>query len=182
MIQHVKSADGTLIAIESFGAGEPLIVLGGALSTRAAVQPFVPFLEDAFTVFGVDRRGRGDSGDTAPYAVEREVEDVAAIVEAAGEPVKVYGHSSGAVLALEAAAAGVPISGLLACKRPSARRRNQGKAGTSSRLGSVNWLRRGSVATPSKPSCATPGFPSIRRWKQEPWWPGVTAVAHTPFL
>ena len=118
MIQHVKSADGTLIAVESFGAGEPLIVLGGALSTRAAVQPFVPFLEDAFTVYGVDRRGRGDSGDTPPYAVEREVEDVAAIVEAAGGSAKVYGHSSGAVLALEAAAAGVPISGLLAYEPP----------------------------------------------------------------
>jgi pimeloyl-ACP methyl ester carboxylesterase len=181
MIQHVKSADGTLIAVESFGAGEPLIVLGGALSTRAAVQPFVPFLEDAFTVYGVDRRGRGDSGDTPPYAVEREVEDVAAIVEAAGGSAKVYGHSSGVVLALEAAAAGVPISGLLAYEPPFCTPQEPGESWEQFAARVRQLAEAGERGDAVEAFLRHTGLPFDPAVKQEPWWPGLTAVAHTLF-
>jgi pimeloyl-ACP methyl ester carboxylesterase len=82
-----------------------MILVGGALSSRAAAAPIAKLLADRFTVLAYDRRGRGDSGDTAPYAVEREVEDLDALIEAVGGSAFVHGHSAGAVLALEAARA-----------------------------------------------------------------------------
>jgi pimeloyl-ACP methyl ester carboxylesterase len=102
-VQHARSADGTPIAYERTGTGPPLIFAGGALSDRAGAAPVAELLADRFTVLAYDRRGRGDSGDTPPYAVEREVEDLAALIAASGGSAFVSGHSSGAVLALEAA-------------------------------------------------------------------------------
>jgi pimeloyl-ACP methyl ester carboxylesterase len=181
MIQHVKSADGTLLAIESFGTGEPLIVLGGALSTRAAIQPYVPFLGGAFTVYGVDRRGRGDSGETSPYAVEREIEDVAAIVQAAGGSAKVYGHSSGAILALEAAAAGVPISGLLVYEPPFCTPQEPGESWDqfAARVRALAETGRRSDAVEA--FMRHTGMPFDPAVKESPWWPGLTELAHTLF-
>jgi pimeloyl-ACP methyl ester carboxylesterase len=102
----VTSADGTTIAYERAGSGPPLILVDGALCHRGfgPARPLAEKLTDRFTVYFYDRRGRGDSGDTPPYAVQREVEDIAALVAEAGDPVFLYGISSGAVLALEAAA------------------------------------------------------------------------------
>lgn len=179
MIQHVKSADGTLIAVESFGAGEPLVILGGALSTRAAVQPFVPFLDHAFTVYGVDRRGRGDSGDTDPYAVEREVEDVAAIVQTSSGSAKVYGHSSGAVLALEAAAAGVPISALLAYEPPFCTPQDPAESWDQLAAGLRRMAETGQRGEAVEAFMRHAGVPFDPAVKQSPWWPEMTAVAHT---
>jgi pimeloyl-ACP methyl ester carboxylesterase len=102
-VQHVRSADGTSIAYDRTGDGPPTILVGGALSDRAAAAPVAELLAGRFTVVAYDRRGRGDSGDTQPYAVEREVEDLAALIAVAGGSAFVSGHSSGAVLALEAA-------------------------------------------------------------------------------
>ena len=101
-----ESADGTKIAYDRQGSGPPLIVVDGALCTRSANSKpdLAARLAPAFTVYSYDRRGRGDSGDTKPYAVEREIEDIAALIERAGGPACLYGHSSGASLALEAAA------------------------------------------------------------------------------
>src|SRR3954452_6172232 len=101
----LESADGTLIAYEKAGDGPPVILVDGALCHRASgpARPLAAELAREFTVYTYDRRGRGESGDTAPYAVEREIEDIEALVEAAGGPVCVYGISSGAALALEAA-------------------------------------------------------------------------------
>jgi pimeloyl-ACP methyl ester carboxylesterase len=181
MIQHVKSADGTTLAVESFGDGEPLIILGGALSTRAAVQPYVPFLGGAFTVYGVDRRGRGDSGDTAPYAVEREIEDVAAIVQAAGGSAKVYGHSSGAILALEAAAAGVPMSGLLAYEPPFCTPQEPGESWDQFAARVRQLAETGQRDEAVEAFLRHTGMPFDPAVKQSPWWPGMTALAHTLF-
>lgn len=100
----VSSADGTMIAFERRGSGPALILVSGGLNDRAMAAPLADLLAADFAVYTYDRRGRGDSTDTAPYAVNREVEDLAAVVGAAGEPVLVFGHSSGAILALEAAA------------------------------------------------------------------------------
>jgi pimeloyl-ACP methyl ester carboxylesterase len=109
-MDKVVSADGTRIAYERSGSGSPLILIGGALCDRTTTRPLAQELEPDFTVVSYDRRGRGDSGDTSPYAVAREVEDLAALITALGGTAAVYGHSSGAGLLIEAAAAGLPIS------------------------------------------------------------------------
>jgi pimeloyl-ACP methyl ester carboxylesterase len=140
----VTSADGTIIAYDHVGDGPPLIVSVGAFCTR---QTFIPpaDLSRHFTVYTYDRRGRGDSGDTQPYAPEREYEDLAAVAAAAtagtgtsagtaatagtgatagrgisagGERPFVFGHSSGAAIALRAAARGLPVAGIVAYEAP----------------------------------------------------------------
>jgi pimeloyl-ACP methyl ester carboxylesterase len=101
----VRSADGTTIAYTRAGQGPPLILVDGALCSRSfgPMPKLAAQLTEHFTVYTYDRRGRGDSGDTAPYEPDREVEDLEALVALAGEQVFVHGTSSGAALALEAA-------------------------------------------------------------------------------
>lgn len=101
----VRSKDGTAIAYDKIGSGQPLILVDGALCSRASGPngPLAALLQRHFTVYTYDRRGRGDSGDTKPYDVEREIEDIAALIQEAGGSAFVYGISSGAALALEAA-------------------------------------------------------------------------------
>jgi pimeloyl-ACP methyl ester carboxylesterase len=101
---HVTSKDGTRIAYEKTGNGRALLVVTGALADRSAGAELAQLLASRFTVYTYDRRGRGDSGDTKPYSVQREVEDIAALVEAAGGSAFVYGKSSGACLSVQAAA------------------------------------------------------------------------------
>lgn len=99
-----KSKDGTILAYDIYGRGPALIYITGAICFRK----FHPVVQDAkvfsteFTVYSYDRRGRGDSGNTLPYALEREIEDIEAMIDIAGGKAYLYGHSSGAVLALEA--------------------------------------------------------------------------------
>jgi pimeloyl-ACP methyl ester carboxylesterase len=99
----ITSKDGTRIAFDRDGDGPALVLVGGASTTRVDLAPLAMALAPFFTVLAYDRRGRGDSGDTAPYAVEREVDDIEALVDATGGSAFLFGHSSGAVLALEAA-------------------------------------------------------------------------------
>lgn len=98
------SKDGTAIAFDQFGTGPALILVPGALNARSnSMQAqLIRLLEPHFTVISYDRRGRGDSGDTQPYAVEREIEDLEAVIDAAGGSAFLFGTSSGATLALEA--------------------------------------------------------------------------------
>ena len=117
-MQQVRSKDGTTIAFDRSGKGPAVILVGGALSDRAAARPLTALLNKHFTVVAYDRRGRGDSGDTPPNAVEREVEDIGALIKAAGGSAFVYGHSSGGLLALEAAAAGLSIPRLAVYEPP----------------------------------------------------------------
>jgi pimeloyl-ACP methyl ester carboxylesterase len=102
----LKSKDGTTIAVDRQGDGPALILVDGAMSTRSSGSKpeLARLLAQHFTVYAYDRRGRGDSGDTKPYAVAREIEDIDALIEQAGGSAFVYGHSSGGCLALEAAA------------------------------------------------------------------------------
>jgi pimeloyl-ACP methyl ester carboxylesterase len=118
MIRTVTSADGTAIAFDRLGAGPPLIMVVGAFNTRAVTAPLAAALQERFTIFNYDRRGRGDSGDTAPYAVEREIEDLDAVIAEAGGSAAVFGYSSGANLALLAAARGTAISELALYEPP----------------------------------------------------------------
>jgi pimeloyl-ACP methyl ester carboxylesterase len=103
--QTTTSKDGTKIAYEKSGKGPAVILVVGALASRSDHAKLAQALSPDFTVYNYDRRGRGDSGDTKPYAVQREVEDIEAIIDEAGGSAYVYGISSGACLALEAAAA-----------------------------------------------------------------------------
>jgi pimeloyl-ACP methyl ester carboxylesterase len=108
------SADGTRIAYEEFGSGPPLITVHGASAHRALMRPTAEALGQHVRAVAYDRRGRFDSGNTLPFAVEREIEDVAALIDAVGGgPVHLYGHSSGAALALRAVAAGLPVARLV---------------------------------------------------------------------
>lgn len=114
----VTSSDGTTIAFDRSGGGPPVIVVGGALCDRALTRPTAEELAKHFTVINYDRRGRGDSGDSAPYAVEREIEDLGALIVEAGGTASVYAHSSGSGLALHAAARGLPIAKLVLHEPP----------------------------------------------------------------
>jgi pimeloyl-ACP methyl ester carboxylesterase len=106
------SADGTKIAFDQTGQGPPVILVVGAFNDRATGAPLAKALESRLTVLNYDRRGRGASGDTQPYAVEREVEDLEALIREAGGAAGVFGYSSGAILALEGAARGLNITKL----------------------------------------------------------------------
>jgi pimeloyl-ACP methyl ester carboxylesterase len=106
------SADGTTIAYDRYGDGPPIVLVAGAFNTRSTTDPLARALQERFSAYNVDRRGRGNSGDTQPYAVEREIEDLAAVVAQAGGSAAVFGYSSGATLALKAAAHGAGISKL----------------------------------------------------------------------
>ncbi|MCT2582833.1 alpha/beta fold hydrolase [Actinophytocola gossypii] len=117
-MDKTTSADGTPLAYDRVGDGPAVVCVGGALNTRHTSARLAHALADRFTVYLYDRRGRGDSGDTGPYAVDREIEDLAAIVAVAGGPARVYGMSSGAILALRAEAAGVPIARLAGYEPP----------------------------------------------------------------
>jgi pimeloyl-ACP methyl ester carboxylesterase len=114
------STDGTAIAYETCGEGPPLILVDGALCYRemGPSRALAKVLSEHFTVIRYDRRGRGESTDTAPYSVEREIEDLAALIAAAGGCAYVCGVSSGAVLALDAAARGLPITALALYEPP----------------------------------------------------------------
>ena len=100
-MDKVKSTDGTYIAFERLGEGPALIIVGGSLADHQFYAPLADELAEHFTVYNFDRRGRGQSGDTKPYAVEREVDDVGAVVADTKEPVFMYGHSAGSALAQE---------------------------------------------------------------------------------
>ena len=108
--ETVTSADGTTIAVERAGEGPPVILVGGAFNDRSTVAGLAAVLSADFTAVTYDRRGRGASGDSATYAADREIEDLAAVISYAGGAAGVFGHSSGAVLALEAAARGLDIT------------------------------------------------------------------------
>ena len=117
-LRRVTSRDGTVIAFDQLGAGAPVVLVCGGSTDRMANAALAAELAKDFTVFNYDRRGRGDSSDTPPYAVQREVEDIVAVMEAAGGAAHLWGSSSGAALAMEAAARGVPAMKLALWEPP----------------------------------------------------------------
>lgn len=116
----ITSRDGTRIAYDELGEGPPLVLVGGALNTRSFGPngSLAPRLAEHFTVINYDRRGKGESGDTRPWTVEREIEDLDVLIEATGGSAPVFGISSGAALALEAASRGLPIEKLALYEAP----------------------------------------------------------------
>jgi pimeloyl-ACP methyl ester carboxylesterase len=141
--RYATSADGTRIAFNLYGQGAPVILIAGILSDRRRLQGLADALARDVTVIHFDRRGRGQSGDTAPYALAKEVEDIAALVEVAGGSASVYGHSSGAGLAAHAAAGGVRIDRLVLHEPPFGPDDEASKAGARAFASSIQSLIRG---------------------------------------
>lgn len=102
-MQSIRSRDGTPIAYARSGTGPPLVLVHGTSGSHTRWAPVLPALEQRFSVYAISRRGYGESGDAADYAIEREFEDLAAVVDSIGGPVSLLGHSYGALCALEAA-------------------------------------------------------------------------------
>jgi pimeloyl-ACP methyl ester carboxylesterase len=181
----ITSADGTTIAYDRIGAGDPLILIGGAFSYRRypGQVKLAELLAARWTVYSYDRRGRGDSGDGRDYAVEREIEDLSAVIAAAGGHAHVWGLSSGAVLALDAAAAGLPIRKLAVQEPPLVVRPADRRPPADLRQRLTDHIRAGQRGEAVRyfmvDGMGAPAFvPALLRllpgaWKQ------LTAVAHT---
>jgi pimeloyl-ACP methyl ester carboxylesterase len=114
----VTSKDGTTIAFDRSGDGPPVVLISGGPSDRSGNAQLAGLLAPRLTVFNYDRRGRGDSGDTPPYAVDREYEDLAAVIAAAGGSAALIGYSGTGNIALEAAARGLPVTKLALWEPP----------------------------------------------------------------
>jgi len=184
-VHAIVSTDGTTIAYERVGSGPPLILVDGALCYRAfgPTAGLAPLLASRFTVYRYDRRGRGQSSDTKPYAVEREIEDLEALIKEAGGTAFVCGLSSGAVLAAEAAARGVKIQRLALFEPPFEAVDNPGRRlppGAAAQLVQLASSGRRSDAVEffltKVAGLSTEAIASVRK---APVWPAMEAVAHT---
>lgn len=178
----VASADGTPIAFDRVGGGPPVVIVTGALCDRRTAQPLAEHLADRFTVLTYDRRGRGDSGDRAPYAVTREVEDLTAVAATAGARVAVYGHSAGAALVVHAAAAGTVFAKVVLHDTPyapdSPDRRRAGAEYTRDLTALLTAGRRGDAVARFQSLVGVPAA-VVQGWRGQPWWAGLEALAPT---
>src|SRR4029453_16291070 len=117
-METVTSKDGTTLAFDRLGQGPPVVLVCGGSVDRMADAAIAQTLSSDFTVLNYDRRGRGDSGDTLPYAIEREVEDIEAVIDAAGGSANLWGSSAGAVLPMTPRAGGPPVTKLALWEPP----------------------------------------------------------------
>ena len=184
-MQSVISKDGTTIAYDRIGQGPAVIMVSGAFSYRkypASVQ-LAELLAQHFTVFNYDRRGRGDSSDTKPYAVEREIEDLSALIDAAGGSTYIWGLSSGAILSLKAAASGLAINKLALQEPPlfvNANDRHPPKDFTAHLTNLISSDQRGeAVKYFMTKGMGAPGFVIPMMHLMPGAWKQLTAVAHT---
>lgn len=181
-MSSVTSADGTAISYDRAGNGPPVILVLGAFNDRAAGAPLAACLTASLTVVNYDRRGRGASEDTLPYAVDREIDDLEALIGAAGGSASVFGYSSGAVLAMRAGARGLPITKLALYDPPFQ------VQGTSPDYWTemarqiddlVSAGRRGDAVELYQTKGV--GIPPavVAQLRQAPFWPALEATAHT---
>lgn len=182
-MKKALSKDGTPIAFDQSGQGPAIILVAGATATRVAEASLAASLAPYFTVFAYDRRGRGESGDTAPYAVEREVEDIAALISEAGGSAFVFGHSSGAVLALEAARLLGDSIAKLAVYEPPFIVDNSRPPVPQNYVSHLNELlaagrRSEAVEYFMAEAMLVPGE-MLGQMRASPMWPQIEAVAHT---
>jgi pimeloyl-ACP methyl ester carboxylesterase len=180
-MERVTSKDGTTIAFDRLGDGPPVVLVCGGSVDRMSNAGVAALLASDFTVFNYDRRGRGDSGDTPPYAVEREVEDIDAVITAAGGSACLYGASSGAGLALEAAARGLPITKLALWEPPYIL--DESQRPPADQVERYNEMmaegRRGDAVEYFMAKVV--GMPSefVEQSRTQPWWAATEALAHT---
>lgn len=183
--KRIKSADGTTIAFEAVGEGPPLILVGGALCDRTAPTsgtPLAAMLAHRFRVFAYDRRGRGDSGDTPPWAIEREIEDLAALIAAAGGSASVFGNSSGGLLALDAAAQALAITRLAVYEPPVIL--DADRVASFVRLANeldavLDGARRTQAVELYFTRVMQMPAPAVAQLRRSPVWPGFEELAHT---
>lgn len=183
--RRIKSADGTTIAFERVGDGPPLVLVGGALSDRTAPTsgtPLATMLAHRFTVLAYDRRGRGDSGDTSPWALDRELEDLAALIAAAGGSAAVFGNASGGLLALDAAAQGLAITRLAVYEPPVIL--DADRAASFVRLANeldqvVAEARRTQAVELYFTRVMQMPAPAVAQLRRTPMWPEFEDLAHT---
>jgi pimeloyl-ACP methyl ester carboxylesterase len=173
----VISADGTAIAYDRAGRGPAIILVDGALCYRAAgpMRPLAALLTSEFTVYTYDRRGRGESTDTPPYAVEREIEDLRAIIHEAGGRAALYAMSSGGALALATAAADPGVTALALYEPPYLGGNKEYTAGLDEALRAG---RRGDAVALFMTTVGVPA-PVIAGMRSGPGWPALEAIAPT---
>jgi pimeloyl-ACP methyl ester carboxylesterase len=181
-METATSRDGTTIAFERAGAGPPIILVAGALNDRATLAPLARLLAPELTAVTYDRRGRGDSGDTAPYAIDREIDDLAALIAAVGGPVALFGFSSGGILAALAAARGSAITHLVLYE-PSYPVDGGGfrwpPADRPERIAAlIAEGRRGDAVAYFQESVGLPPA-AIAGMRQAPFWPALERLAPT---
>jgi pimeloyl-ACP methyl ester carboxylesterase len=195
MTLTVTSSDGSTIAFEKTGSGPAVIVIGGAFNTRQSAANIAAVLAAHFSVYSYDRRGRGGSSDNSAATsadghtgantgtaspVELELDDLAAVIDAAGGSAALYGHSSGAILALEAAARGLSVTQVAAFEPPLVPAAN---------IGTMDQWRadmRAAVDADDRERAAKlfmqgtgADQATIDGMSQLPWWPGMLSIAHT---
>ena len=180
----VTSNDGTTIAFDRYGDGPAVILVGGAFQHRAIdanSKRLAELLGSDFSVFHYDRRGRGDSGDTLPYAVEREVEDLGALIEEAGGRAHLFGMSSGGVLVVIAAAGGLPVA-RVALYEPPFQVEESGRSAMRSYAEQLTALlaegRRGDAAALAMTTFGAPPE-AVEGMRQAPVWATFESVAPT---
>ncbi|MEU6480523.1 alpha/beta fold hydrolase [Streptomyces sp. NPDC047017] len=181
MDNKTLSRDGTPIAYHRTGRGPVVVLVSGAMSTGATVAPLATALSDRFSAVVYDRRGRGESGDTAPYAVEREVEDLAAVLDAVGGDAALYGVSSGGALALRAAAGGLPARRVAVYEPPFEVREGHEREHAAYSRGLAEALAEGRRGDAVELFLGVTGLAPqmIVNARQSPMWPGLEAVAPT---
>jgi pimeloyl-ACP methyl ester carboxylesterase len=180
-MDRVTSKDGTSIAYDRQGGGPAVILVGGGLDDGSENAPLVPELARWFTVYNYARRGRGESGDAQPYALEREVEDIEALIAEAGGSAHLYGVSSGGGLALEAAAAGVAVDRLAVYEVPYCVAGDMVRRAREfvERLGPALADGRRGDALELFMRFAGSSEDDVEGARRSPWWPGLEALAHT---
>jgi pimeloyl-ACP methyl ester carboxylesterase len=175
----VISADGTTIAYEKAGSGPPIVFAAGAFNDHTRLAPLAEALAGDFTVVGYDRRARGASGDTRPYAVERELEDLAAVLGTVGGAAAVFGYSSGGILALLAATS-LPVTHLFLYEAPFATDGAARAADLPARLDAlVHDGRPGDAVALFQTEGI--GLPPemVAQIRQSPMWPALEAIAQS---
>jgi pimeloyl-ACP methyl ester carboxylesterase len=181
----VRSADGTPIALFTSGTGPPLVLVHGASADHTTFRVLGPLLEPSFTIHAIDRRGRGASGDTAPYAIEREYEDVAAVASQlardADRPVDVFGHSYGGRCALGAALMTGDIGRVISYEgAPTPPGERYGDAALAAQLAALAEARRNETLL-ERFLTRVVGMTAaeLERYRADPVWPRRVAAAPT---
>ena len=182
-MKSLTSKDGTPIAYDQMGQGPAVILVCGGSVDRSSNAPLAEQLAHDFTVYNYDRRGRGDSGDKPPYAIQREIEDIEAMIDAAGGSAFLYGISSGAVLALDAARAlPTKVKKLAIYEPPYIIEGTRPKPPADTARIYTEFVesgRRGDAAEyfMAKVVGMPPEF--VAQARSSPWWPAQEALAHT---
>jgi pimeloyl-ACP methyl ester carboxylesterase len=178
---YVTSADGTSIAYQRDGSGPAVILIGGGLDDGSENAPLARGLAEHFTVYNFARRGRGDSGDTQPYAVQREIEDIETIAALAGGSANLVGVSSGGMFALEAAAAGLPVGRLAVYEVPYDTSADAAERAREYRnqLGATLAEGRRGDALALFMQLAGSSENDIADAMNSPYWPGLENLANT---